>query len=42
MVTRDFTPHFSANNMYKDLSTALMLAEECGVSLPVASAARRL
>lgn len=42
MVTRDFTPHFSANNMYKDLSTALTLAEECGVSLPVASAAREI
>jgi len=42
MVTRDFTPHFSANNMYKDLSTALTLAEKCGVSLPVASAAREI
>jgi 3-hydroxyisobutyrate dehydrogenase-like beta-hydroxyacid dehydrogenase len=42
MVKRDFTPHFSANNMYKDLSTALTLAEECGVSLPVASAAREI
>ena len=26
----------------KDLSTALKLAEECGVSLPVASAAREI
>ena len=42
MVKRDFTPHFSANNMYKDLSTALKLAEECGVSLPVASVAREI
>ena len=42
MVRRDFTSHFSANNMYKDLSTALTLAEECGVSLPVASAAREI
>jgi 3-hydroxyisobutyrate dehydrogenase-like beta-hydroxyacid dehydrogenase len=42
MVRRDFTSHFSANNMYKDLSTALMLAEECGVSLPVGSAAREV
>ena len=42
MVRRDFTPHFSANNMYKDLSTALKLAEECGVSLPVAGAAREI
>jgi 3-hydroxyisobutyrate dehydrogenase-like beta-hydroxyacid dehydrogenase len=42
MVKRDFTPHFSTNNMYKDLSAALALAEECGVSLPVASAAREI
>jgi 2-hydroxy-3-oxopropionate reductase len=42
MVRRDFTPHFSANNMYKDLSTALKLAEECGVPLPVASTAREI
>jgi 3-hydroxyisobutyrate dehydrogenase-like beta-hydroxyacid dehydrogenase len=42
MVRRDFTSHFSANNMYKDLSTALNLAEECGVSLPVGSAAREI
>ena len=28
--------------MYKDMSTALMLAEECGVSLPVAGAAREI
>ncbi|HSB70710.1 MAG TPA: NAD(P)-dependent oxidoreductase [Burkholderiales bacterium] len=42
MVTRDFSPHFSVSNMYKDLSNALMLAEQCGVSLPVASAAREI
>jgi 3-hydroxyisobutyrate dehydrogenase-like beta-hydroxyacid dehydrogenase len=42
MVRRDFTSHFSANNMYKDLSTALELAEECGVSLPVGSATREI
>jgi 3-hydroxyisobutyrate dehydrogenase-like beta-hydroxyacid dehydrogenase len=42
MVRRDFTSHFSANNMYKDLSTALKLAEECGVPLPVGSAAREV
>ena len=36
MINHDFSPHFSANNMYKDLSTALTLAEECGVPLPVA------
>ena len=42
MVKRDFSPHFSTNNMYKDLSNVLKLAEECGVSLPVASAAREI
>ncbi|MBI2562407.1 MAG: NAD(P)-dependent oxidoreductase [candidate division NC10 bacterium] len=42
MVRRDFTPHFSANNMYKDLSTALKLAEECDVSLPAASISREI
>jgi 3-hydroxyisobutyrate dehydrogenase-like beta-hydroxyacid dehydrogenase len=42
MVRRDFSPHFSANNMYKDLSSALALAEECGVPLPVASMAREI
>ena len=42
MVQRDFAPHFSVNNMYKDLSNVMRLAEECGVSLPVASAAREV
>lgn len=42
MLKRDFSPHFSANNMYKDLSNVLMLAEEFGVSLPVASTAREV
>jgi 3-hydroxyisobutyrate dehydrogenase-like beta-hydroxyacid dehydrogenase len=42
MVRRDFSPHFSVNNMYKDLSTALRLAEDCGVPLPVASTAREM
>ena len=37
MVQHDFSPHFSANNMYKDLSSALKLAEEVGVSLPATS-----
>jgi 3-hydroxyisobutyrate dehydrogenase-like beta-hydroxyacid dehydrogenase len=37
-----YPPHFSANNMYKDLSGALKLAEQCGVSLPAASAAREI
>jgi 3-hydroxyisobutyrate dehydrogenase-like beta-hydroxyacid dehydrogenase len=42
MVQRDFSPHFSVSNMYKDLSNAVKLAEECGVSLPVAGAAREI
>jgi 3-hydroxyisobutyrate dehydrogenase-like beta-hydroxyacid dehydrogenase len=42
MVLRDFSPHFSANNMYKDLSNVVKLADECGVSLPVAGAAREI
>ncbi len=42
MVKRDFTAHFSVNNMYKDLSAALGLAEACGVPLPVASEAREI
>ena len=37
MVQRDFAPRFSADNMYKDLSTALRLAETCGASLPAAT-----
>jgi 3-hydroxyisobutyrate dehydrogenase-like beta-hydroxyacid dehydrogenase len=42
MVQRDFSPHFSVNNMYKDLSNVVKLADECGVSLPVAGAAREI
>jgi 3-hydroxyisobutyrate dehydrogenase-like beta-hydroxyacid dehydrogenase len=42
MITHDFSPHFSANNMYKDLSTALKLADEVGVSLPVTSITREM
>jgi 3-hydroxyisobutyrate dehydrogenase-like beta-hydroxyacid dehydrogenase len=37
MAKHEFTPHFSTNNMYKDLSSAMRLAEEAGVSLPAAS-----
>lgn len=37
MITHDFSPHFSANNMYKDLSQALKLAEEVGAFLPAAA-----
>ena len=42
MIQREFSPHFSTNNMYKDLSTALKLAEECGVSLPATSISREM
>ncbi|MDP3040330.1 MAG: NAD(P)-dependent oxidoreductase [Deltaproteobacteria bacterium] len=42
MIKHDFSPHFSVNNMYKDLSTALKLAEEVGVSLPATSITREM
>jgi len=42
MIQGDFSPHFSANNMYKDLSTALKLAEDFGVSLPATSISREI
>jgi 3-hydroxyisobutyrate dehydrogenase-like beta-hydroxyacid dehydrogenase len=34
MIAHDFAPHFSANNMYKDLSQAMQLAGEVGAFLP--------
>jgi 2-hydroxy-3-oxopropionate reductase len=37
MIRRNFDPGFSTNNMYKDLSSVMKLADECGVSLPTAS-----
>jgi 3-hydroxyisobutyrate dehydrogenase-like beta-hydroxyacid dehydrogenase len=37
MVERNFDPHFSTNNMYKDLSNALKLADGCGAVLPTAA-----
>jgi len=37
-----FPPHFSTNNMYKDLTGALALADQVGVSLPAAGAVREL
>jgi 3-hydroxyisobutyrate dehydrogenase-like beta-hydroxyacid dehydrogenase len=37
-----YPPHFSTNNMHKDLSSALKLAEKYGVSLPTVSTAREL
>jgi len=42
MLKHDFTPHFSVDNMYKDLSNVVRLADECGVALPVASTAREI
>ena len=42
MIQHDFSPHFSASNMHKDLSGALKLAEEVGASLPAASIAREI
>ncbi len=43
MIQRNFfPPHFSTNNMYKDLSGALKLAEKYGVSLPTVSTAREI
>ena len=36
MIHHDFSPHFSTNNMYKDLSQALQLAGEVGAFLPAA------
>jgi len=42
MIRREFSPHFSVNNMYKDLSTAIKLAEECGASLPATSISREI
>ncbi len=42
MINHQFSPHFSANNMYKDLSSAMKLAEEVGASLPATSIAREI
>jgi len=39
MVAHDFSPHFSTNNMHKDLSTALRLADSLGAAAPTAAAA---
>lgn len=38
MIASDFSPHFSTNNMHKDLSTALALADSVGAVTPVAAA----
>jgi 2-hydroxy-3-oxopropionate reductase len=37
IISRNFKAGFAANNMYKDLSSALKLADECGASLPATS-----
>lgn len=42
MIQRDFAPGFSINNMYKDLSGAIKLADEVGVVLPATSIAREM
>jgi 3-hydroxyisobutyrate dehydrogenase-like beta-hydroxyacid dehydrogenase len=42
MIKHDFSPHFSVNNMHKDLSGALKLAEEVGASLPATSVSREM
>ena len=39
MIAGDFSPHFSTDNMHKDLSTALRLAESLGAAAPVGVAA---
>jgi len=38
MIANDFSPHFTADNMHKDLSTALRLADALGAATPVAAA----
>jgi 2-hydroxy-3-oxopropionate reductase len=42
MLAGDFSPHFSTDNMYKDLSTALKLAETVGAVAPAALAALKV
>ncbi|MBT8334614.1 MAG: NAD(P)-dependent oxidoreductase [Desulfobacterales bacterium] len=37
MIGRDFSPGFSTDNMYKDLSSVVKLADEFGVSIPATS-----
>lgn len=38
MIAGDFSPHFSAGNMHKDLSTAPALADAVGAAVPAAAA----
>jgi len=42
MIRREFSPHFSTHNMYKDLSSVMKLAEECGVPVPATSISREI
>jgi 3-hydroxyisobutyrate dehydrogenase-like beta-hydroxyacid dehydrogenase len=42
MIAGDFTPHFSADNMHKDLATAVGLADRLGAATPVAGAALQM
>jgi 3-hydroxyisobutyrate dehydrogenase-like beta-hydroxyacid dehydrogenase len=42
MVSHDFSPHFSASNMYKDLSSVINLAEKYKVTLPSTSISREI
>ncbi len=37
MIAHDFSTHFSTNNMHKDLSTALKLADAVGAAVPAAA-----
>jgi len=37
MIERNFDPHFTVHNMYKDLSNAMKLADGCGAVLPATS-----
>lgn len=37
MITGDYSPGFSTNNMYKDLTSVIGLADEFGVTLPATS-----
>jgi 3-hydroxyisobutyrate dehydrogenase-like beta-hydroxyacid dehydrogenase len=39
MIKRDFSPGFSTDNMYKDLSSVIKLADEHGVCLPATTTA---
>jgi len=42
MIKHEFAPGFSLNNMYKDLSTAIKLADEVGAVLPTGSITREI